>query len=139
MPGPAPKRSEERRRRNLDGRPDKIEAEGGPVRVPSLPRGIHPLARGVYTALKESGQSQYFEPSDWAAALVLVSHYSDLLKSGKTITANQFEAIWGGLQDLLMTESARRRVRLEVERVQKQEATPPGVAAITDYFDRKDA
>lgn len=76
MPGPLPKRSDVRRRRNITGSADHVTVTGAVV-VPSVPPGWDPLARNIFKAMQESGQSAFYEPSDWAAAL-LAGHVTTL-------------------------------------------------------------
>lgn len=95
MPGPPPKRSDERRRRNKDGietvRLNLDEVISGEVVIPAAPMRTHdvdeetgeeyplevpepvwhPTAHEWYTALTRSGQAIFFEPSDWATAYML--------------------------------------------------------------------
>lgn len=109
MPGPPPKRSEERRRRNkpADGvevlKVDLDAAIAGEVEIPAPPmrpvkdedtketllddEGIevweytwHPIAVDAYLSLTKSGQSIFMEPSDWATAVVLCEMVSRELK-----------------------------------------------------------
>src|SRR5690554_6789972 len=102
MPGPLPKRSSERRRRN------KVPGEttvyrSGRVRVPALPKdGVHPIARRWYNSLRQSGQSEYFEPSDWAAAQY-VAHAMSKNLEGK-FSSMLFSAVWTAMDSLLTTE-----------------------------------
>ena len=114
MPGPLPKRVEERRRRNaVPG--ETVVTMPGRVKPPAAPRGAHPIARKWYASLKVSGQSQFFEPSDWAAAVYVAEAMSRVL-SGARFSAQAFAAVWTAMDDLMTTEAARRRARLQVMR-----------------------
>lgn len=114
MPGPVPKRSAERRRRNLSGQTDTVRMDG-PVEAPECPEHWEPMARDWYLSLVESGQSRYYEPSDWTAALYVGEAMSRNLRSGK-FSAELFRTVWAAMTDLLTTEGARRKARMEVER-----------------------
>lgn len=102
MPGPIPKRSEERRRRNKPDRPvdrvaigsdiDDLFGDGAPdpelenrIQGEDLPPAEkpdadydnwHPLAIELYESLSESGQKIFYEASDWAIARVLCESLS---------------------------------------------------------------
>jgi hypothetical protein len=76
---------------------------------------MHPIAVGWYESLKDSGQTDFFEPSDWAGAILVAEMITRLLEEEET-TASMFASIWSAMGDLLTTEAARRRVRLEIER-----------------------
>lgn len=115
--GPAPKRSEERIRRNKEEPIDKVDMIGE-VEVPEL--GIpnaHPIIVDFYESLKESGQSKYYEPSDWQFARYTMHFANRLIQSGKP-SSQMLAAVNNALQDLLVSEGQRRRVRLEVERAE---------------------
>lgn len=122
MPGPVPKRSEERRRVNKV--PDLERAPGATVvKVPPADRSWHPIARDWYRSLRQSGQSRYYEPSDWATARALADQLSRLClldqPNGAMLTA------WvNASRDLLTTEAQRRRVHLELTREQSPAEDP---------------
>lgn len=128
--GPVPKRSSERRRRNRDSRPDKVQVEGE-VEIPEPDEGWHPIARDWFVSLTESGQARYFEPSDWASARYVAEVMTKNLNQGR-FSSMLFTAVWSAMQDLLTTEAARRRVRLEVERGVRDES-PARVTVLDEY------
>lgn len=115
MPGPVPKRSDERIRRNKDVPIDSITAIG-PVDVPELDLpDPHPLVVDLYGSLRESAQSRYYEPSDWQYARFTL-HFVDFLLKSNRPSAQLLTAVNSMCTDLLVSEGSRRRVRLEVER-----------------------
>lgn len=119
--GPIPKRSGQRRRRNLDAQVDTAPALAGPVDAPPLDFAAHELAKDWYRSLSESGQAQYFEPSDWQAARLVVYDLTRHLNTGRALS-QMLAALWSAMADRLSTEAARRRVRLEIERATSTEA-----------------
>lgn len=120
--GPIPKRSSERRRTN-SAPAETVTPPAAPVAAPDLPEGTHPLAREWYESLQVSGQAQYYEPSDWTQAKFVAATMTQFFLMGGS-NANMFAAIQAAMRELLTTEGARRRVRLEVERPKPQ---PEGV------------
>lgn len=115
-PGPAPKRSDERIRRN---KPEyeitKIEAVGT-VEQPDL--GFddpHSITVELWESMSQSAQSQYYEPTDWAYAKFVLHHADQLLKNSRP-SAQMFQGITSSFGDLLMSEGSRRRVAMEIER-----------------------
>ena len=113
--GVVPKRDEERRRRNKpDQQTDTVSMAGG-VKPPACPASLHPLARSWYKSLSDSGQSKFYEPSDWQDARVLATILSKALAFGRG-SAQQFNIWQTGATQLLTTEGARRRMRMEIER-----------------------
>ena len=118
MPGPVPKRSEQRRRRNLDSIPDRARA-GAKVPPPPLREGLSPLAQSWYAALADSGQSQFYEASDWATAQLVAEAIHTYAEAP---TAALLTTILTGSGLLLATEGDRRRLRLELVREDKPAA-----------------
>ena len=120
--GPIPKRSDQRIRRN---RPDvEIETVSaiGVVPVPEFDLSdVHPLVNELFLSLKDSAQSRFYEPSDWAYAKFTL-HFADVLLKSSRPSGQLLSTVQTMLTDLLLTEGARRRVRLEVERNQSEAA-----------------
>jgi hypothetical protein len=105
----------------------------GPVKVPPAGRHWHPLARDWYRSLAESGQSRYYEPSDWQAARLVAEQLTRLMKLPEPfVDSPAFRTIWATMNDLLTTEASRRRVKFEVSRKPLASA-PASVAKIDDY------
>lgn len=118
--GPIPKRSTERVRRNEDNGPVEHLAVQGEVKVPELGIvGAHPMIVDFWDSLKESGQTKYYEPSDWQFARWTLWFMNDLIWSEKP-SAVMLQTINSALSDLLVTEGERRRVRLEIDRAQTE-------------------
>lgn len=117
MPGPVPKRSDQRRRRNTDVGPTLVQAKAA-AKKPTVPRGDddwHPIAKRWYADLRKSGQSDFYEASDWATAVYVAEAMSRNLTQGR-FSAQLFQSVMSAMTDLLTTEGARRRARVELER-----------------------
>lgn len=136
--GPVPKRSEERRRRNKPEGPElaKVSADdgGAAFEAPEPLNHWHPLAREWYESLSESGQHVFYQPSDWQTARYLAEAMSRNLDNER-FSAQLFASVMAGMTELLTTEGARRRARVELERRKAGDAepAPAGVTAIADY------
>jgi hypothetical protein len=129
VPGPLPKRIEERRRQNKV--PGEVTvAMVGAVRPPPVPRRIHPQAAAWYRSLARSGQSQFFEPSDWAAAGFVCHLITKALEA--EATAAQASAAWAAMSELLTSEAARRKAHVFVQRT-AAEVAPEKPTAIEEY------
>lgn len=126
--GPVPKRSEDRVRRN------KVETTSivmvGEVEIPEPDSAWHPVATRWYESLMVSGQSKYFEPSDWAAAHLLAGEMTRM-KAMRRASATMLAAIWAGMGDLLTTEGERRRARIEILRQREPENADGELASVT--------
>ena len=145
MPGPIPKASAERRRRNKESRPDTLRVTGR-VAVPEGDEDWHPVASRWYVALKESAQAQVYEPSDWATAYLIAESLSRDLNpqvvgvtdSGKVVTdvipmkGASLSAYLRAMSVLMVTEGDRRRARYEIER-SAVEAVPATVSNLDDH------
>jgi hypothetical protein len=144
--GPVPKRTEQRRRTNKDpAGPVTKAAAGAPSasrsrtqaspasRPPVADRKWHPLARRWFDALKRSGQSRFYEPSDWMTAVVWAEILSQQLKAEK-MSAMMLTAWDAASARLLVTEGDRRRMRLELEKPKPvDEDQAAGVASMESW------
>lgn len=135
--GPIPKRSEERRRRNKDDGPELIQApSGGPEGLPDLPVPDdlwHPIATDWYLSLRVSGQSAFYEPSDWAMSRYAADLMSKVLLSERGPNGQLVAALNSVMSSLLTTEGDRRRARMELERKKPRAETSGSVTALDDY------
>lgn len=131
--GPVPKRSDQRVRRNKAETPiDKVESIGV-VAVPEL--GFvdpHFLTVDLYRSLSESAQSRFYEPSDYQIARSVLHFLDQQFKTSRP-SGQMVQSLFSQLTDLLLTEGARRRVRLEVERAQ----AGGDVLEVADLFRRR--
>ena len=123
--GPIPRHPNERRRRNLVPGAETAMALMSEVRVPPAPKGVHPAARRWYRSLAKSGQSQFYEPSDWGYARITAIVLSKFLEQG--ITPSGLAVVQSMMNGLLTTEASRRRVGLSIARppAQDEDATAP--------------
>lgn len=133
--GPAPKRSEERRRQNKPDVPTAKVSVSGPVTIPSADPKWHKLAKRLYQSLRLSGQARFYEPSDWAAAYVVCENLSRDLGGDEPINAASLASYLKAFGSLGVTEGDRRRIGIEVTRKQPGAAKkkPAAVVAMDDY------
>lgn len=114
--GPIPKRSDQRVRRNKPDVGLAVVQAIGSFKIPDL--GLvdpHPLVTDFYASLRHSAQAEYYEPSDWQQAR-LVCHFLDAQVKSERVNGQVLSVLHSMLGELLVSEGARRRVRLEVER-----------------------
>ena len=128
--GPIGKRSDQRHgHRSAAERSRTTTApSGGRPRIPRADADWHPIARAMYNSLRWSGQSEFFEQSDWATATLAADTTSRLLKADK-LSAMMLSAVDAMWARLLVTEADRRRLRVELE---KPVADHDAAAAVTD-------
>ena len=124
--GGMPKRSEERRRRNKVPGLEKVQLPAEDYPLPELPDDLHEVAVAWYRALPLSGQSVFYEPTDWERARAIAIQLSRMLKNpepGASLVAATFTA----METMLDSEASRRRVRLEILRQKEAPADDPKV------------
>lgn len=160
LTGPPAKRTAERRRRNKtteSGASNAVETvvvshemleDPYLIDAPAPNPDWHPLAMQAYWAARTSAVREYMEPTDWSALFITLEQLSRWLQPQATIIqagpnagdvvhevlpmpGGVLTAIMKSLGDLLFTEGARRKVRMEVERqagavLQQQQAMPTG-------------
>lgn len=139
--GPVPKRSTQRRRTN---KPEIPVESTPPVQVPSGEPWIVPLARGEwheiakdwFHSLKKSGQSSWFQPSDWMEAYVAAHMLSEMLTSEK-LSAMMYASWSSHTSRLLTTEGDRRRVRIELERASRKDEDAEAAVTTMDDWRKK--
>lgn len=131
MPGPIPKRSEQRRRRNKPEGPKLTRISGAAkVKPPAEDKTWHIAAKRWYRSLRHSGQHVFYEPSDWAYAQLAADMLSEELKQEKPRAAviNQVMTM---MDNLLTSEGARRRLRVELLRESQSEVTDAQIIPIS--------
>jgi hypothetical protein len=132
--GPVPNREEDLARPRSRKGSDEQETKRGQMREVTIPRADaewHPIAKKLYNSLKTSGQSDFYQNSDWALAYALCDDLSHYKKSGKR-SAQMAQTLYSALGNLLVTEGDRRRVRIELQEPE-EETTSAAVLAIADY------
>lgn len=116
--GPVPKRTSQRLGHLTKA--EKSESTtvkaSGPVKIPDPDPLWHPLARDWYVSLGESAYHKLMEPSDWAAARLVAGEVTRMLELPPN--AALFGKVWAAMGELMTTEGARRRLKVEVERRQ---------------------
>ena len=134
MPGPVGKRSDQRRRRNKpEGAQLSVAPAAPEVEVPEPSDSWHPLMADWYRSLINSGQSSFYEPSDWQMARLAAHIMSQELNSGelvKAATVKEFQAI---ANNLMTTEGARRKLRVELQRGPQSVVEDESVSVMADY------
>jgi hypothetical protein len=118
-PGPVPKR-----KATLLGHRSKADRAAvtkalltGVTGPATVDRRWHPVARRWYRAIQQSGQAQFFEPTDWALAWYVAHEMSRSLSGNVAFwSSNNVKNVMAAAEMLLSTESSRRRARIEVER-----------------------
>lgn len=157
--GPVPKRRDQVRRQNKPAPGQEVDtAPGKPATPEPADERWHPIARRWYESLEKSGQSDFYQQSDWATAhLIAECIHRDLAPrivtdadgnvvlgaDGEPLTRTlpmrgaSLSAYLKAMAALLTTEGDRRRMRLELSRPSaEQPPSDPEVPNLADYRDR---
>lgn len=138
MPGPIPNRSDDLSRERDANRGDRAPLKHGemmPVTVPHENKDWHPVAKKLWKGIKTSGQSVWFQNSDWAYAYFCMEEVTRHMNAGKH-SAMLLAAVDSMLSKLLVTEGDRRRARIELTMPEQDEGEPASVTAVKDYKKR---
>jgi hypothetical protein len=87
-------------------------ATGAEHPIPEADTSWKPKARSWYNSLKLSGQSEFFEPSDWATAVAAADAYDVFLRTHNASILAQFTRL---SERLGATIADRKRTRIELE------------------------
>lgn len=163
MPGPVPKKDAERRRRNKtpesEGSLSAIPAEVvnvddllvGEVEIPQPDEDWHPIAIQLYEGQMRSGQVLWMEPSDWAAfylvcesisrdlnpQVVGITEEGEVVKDTIPLKGASLSAYLKAFEAHLVSEGARRRLRIELERQRRLDAAAEGEGKVVDIVQRR--
>lgn len=131
-----------------------IEELGNATATAEADPAWHPAAREWFDSLAKSGQSAFYEPSDWATARLVAESMSrdlkprvigitkdgDIVRAEVPLNGASLSAYLKAFNALLVTEADRRRAQLELE---KPPAPPEGaqdgadaVTLLSEYRDR---
>lgn len=118
------------------------------VPVPEADPDWHPLAAKWYESLERSGQSYWYEPSDWAAAQIVAESMSrdlkpqflgisevtgEVVRGTVPINGTRLSGYLKAWTALLVTEGDRRRARIELERPQAGDDDGDKIAWLDDH------
>ena len=133
--GPIGKRSEERLahpRTKADEDPTTRAPAGEEPVIPEPDPAWHPNAARFYAALRTSGQSAFYEGTDWALGWHVAAMMSQNVSNPDSRNAAPLLGqILKGAEQLLATEGARRRVRMELQRQGAGDESAQADSAVT--------
>ena len=119
MSGPVPRREEELARPRERKGGDQVPVTHGQMRpitwnVPA-DENWHPIAKMLYESVVSSGQSDFYQDSDYAMLYSICEDLSVYKNAGKR-SGQLLQSIMSALTSLLLTEGERRRVRIELQK-----------------------
>jgi hypothetical protein len=130
MPGPGPKRDAERTRTADPKSGVARHGELRAVKIPPADKDWHPRAKELYKSLKTSGQSDYYQDSDWSYARILCDYLTRWYQMPRAMDGANIEQM---MSKLGMTEGSRRQVlRVELD-LPEDERPDAELVAIGNY------
>lgn len=118
MPGPIPKRDEDRLRRNKTGE-DGLAVQtfnlDDKVKIPKA-KFTNDVIQELWDALTISVHVEFYEPTDWAYAKLTLKTWDDVISKNAIPAAMMLSSLDSMAARLLLTEGDRRRMKIEVQR-----------------------
>lgn len=116
--------------------------------MPKAKSTWHPVAKRWFESLAESGQAQFYEPSDWAVAELVAESMSrdlqpqvigfteegEVIKERIPLKGASLQGYLKAFTQLLVTEGERRRVQLELERPKPEGEVADGTVSWLDEY-----
>jgi len=135
MTGPIPNHSSDLSRDRDTNRGDRMPLTKGTLRpvvdVPGADEDWHPIARELYISAAESGQSDFYQKSDWLLWYSLCEDLSYYKTMGRR-SGQMLQTIYSTMTELLVSEGARRRARIELHDPEPEQ-DDAAVLALADY------
>jgi hypothetical protein len=116
MPGPVPKRSEQRRRANKPAR--ELVKPTGAAPAPELAiEELHPLALSLFESLTKSVEARFYTEAVWQRVRVHCYVLSETLyaNNGKAISSMMYTALQADWKSFLVDPAEQRRLGIEVQ------------------------
>lgn len=133
--GPVPKRSEDRHRRNKDYSTTKAPSGGSEVVAPPACDWWPDEVADLYNSLAKSGQSRFYEASDWAYAQFIMGEMSRYV-DGARQNGQVLTALLSGLTALGVTEGDRRRMGIELGKPVEVDTPDSNVVTMDKWLKR---
>lgn len=137
MPGPIQNRPEDLSRSRDVNRGDRLPISKGTLRpvddIPLPDPEWSALVTGLYLSAATSGQSDFYQNSDWWLWYSLCEDLNYYKRMGKR-SGQMLQTIYSTMTELLVTEGARRRARIILDDPEPEQEDA-AVLAIADYRD----
>lgn len=85
-----------------------------------------------YRSVELSAYSQLYQPSDWETVWIIAEYMNAL----KTSSAHALAALMNSMSDLMITEGARRRAKVEIQKLGVDDYEEERQARVIDIKDR---
>jgi hypothetical protein len=135
MPGPVPNRPEDLSRERDQNRGDRVPLAQGTLRpvndVWAPAEHWSDMVQELYLSAAESGQSDFYQKSDWMLWFSLCDDLDYYKKMGKR-SGQMLQTIYAAMTDLLVTEGARRKARVILSEPESEQ-NDAAVLQLADY------
>lgn len=135
MTGPVPNRPEDQSRARDANRGDRLPISKGILRpvndVWAPDENWIPMVQELYLSAAESGQSDFYQKSDWMLWYSLCEDLNYYKKMGKR-SGQMLQTIYAAMTELLVSEGARRKARVILSEPEP-EGEDAAVLAIAEY------
>lgn len=138
MPGPAPKKASERRRRNIP----ESQGEAADITVetnseqPDLGFMAHQMVQDMWSTLGESLEAKFYSSADWQRARWELWFANQILSGAEPVTAASWSMIQSGLSALLVSPADKRKAGIELKRVTSDPDEDAAVADLAEFRSR---
>lgn len=131
--GPVPKRSDQRRRRNVPDGPAVVQVGGAATVVPPLDLpGVASIVADWYAALADGPEARYYTPAIWQRARVVAMMLDTVVKAGRP-SAQMYAALQQDMKALMIDAGELRRLGIEVQAAEPVEASGENVIDWASY------
>lgn len=138
MPSPIPKRGNEGHPYAAKRRNEKITKARSEddVFIPPVDEEWHPIAKMLYKSAQTSGQSRFYQSSDW---VVLYSFCEDLsnYKFHDKRSPTMLASLNSVMLNLCLTEGDRRKVHIELEKDLPTEDKSAGLTVMSEWLKKQ--
>ena len=87
-----------------------------------------------FRALKKSGQAAFYQDSDWQEARIVAYLITKEMNRDTGPRAGMMDVIFSRADNLMTTEGARRRLRVELHAAQEQDNSKEATVSMIDQY-----
>ena len=122
------------RKRKERGTDNVAKARAGNVTIPEPNAEWSNTTKMVWDSMLESGQTSFFESSDYAMLYLTCEGIDHWLEQGGRRSPELLRVLMQSMGSLLATEGDRRRLRIELEKPSPEDTSFE--ATLTNLFDK---
>lgn len=97
-----------------------------PAKAPRALPGWNKDVSALLRAMERSEHAAFYEPSDWAFAVIVLDEYSRYAAGGPSSNGKMLATIYSAMSSLLISEGDRRRIGVETSVATQNTGPTPG-------------